>query len=121
LFAQFVSARDHHTLDDDVKMFLVLSNAIFDAGIAAWEVKRAYDSVRPITAIPFLFRGKTTHAWGGPGRGAVDMDGAQWIPYQAATFPKPPFPDYVSGHSTYSAAAAGFWNSGREASVSATR
>ena len=106
LFAQFVSARDHHTLDDDVKMFFVLSNAIFDAGIAAWDTKRAYDSVRPITAIPFLFRGKTIRAWGGPGKGTVEMDGAQWIPYQAATFPTPPFPDYVSGHSTYSAAAA---------------
>jgi hypothetical protein len=34
------------------------------------------------------------------------MDGSQWIPYQAASFPTPPFPDYVSGHSTYSAAAA---------------
>jgi hypothetical protein len=34
------------------------------------------------------------------------MDGAQWIPYQAMTFPTPPFPDYVSGHSTYGAAAA---------------
>jgi hypothetical protein len=40
LFAQFVSARDHHTIDDDVKMFFVLSNAIFDAGIAAWDAKR---------------------------------------------------------------------------------
>ena len=106
LFAQFVSARDHQTLDDDVKMFFVLSNAIFDAGIAAWDAKRAYDSVRPITAIPFLFRGKTIRAWGGPGKGTIEMDGAQWIPYQAATFPTPPFPDYVSGHSTYSAAAA---------------
>ncbi len=106
LFAQWVSARDHHSLDDDVKMFFVLSNAIFDAGIAAWDAKRTYDSVRPVTAIPFLFRGKTIHAWGGPGKGTIEMDGSQWIPYQAATFPTPPFPDYVSGHSTYSAAAA---------------
>jgi hypothetical protein len=106
LFAQFVSGRDHHTLDDDVKMFFVLSNAIFDAGIAAWDTKRAYDSVRPVTAISFLFRSKTIHSWGGPGKGPVEMDGSQWIPYQAATFPTPPFPDYVSGHSTYSAAAA---------------
>jgi hypothetical protein len=37
LFAQFVSARDHHSLDDDVKLFFALSNAIFDAGIAAIE------------------------------------------------------------------------------------
>jgi hypothetical protein len=105
LFAQFVSARDHHTLDDDVKMFFVLSNAIFDAGIAAWDTKRAYDSVRPITAIPLLFKDKKIQAWGGPGKGTVEMDGSQWIPYQLATSPTPPFPEYVSGHSTYSAAA----------------
>jgi hypothetical protein len=30
----------------------------------------------------------------------------RWIPYQPAAFPTPPFPEYVSGHSTYSAAAA---------------
>ena len=106
LFAQFVSTRDHHSLDDDVKMFFALSNAIFDAGIASWDMKRAYDSVRPATAIPFLFRGKKIRAWGGPGKGTVEMDGSQWIPYQLTSFPTPPFPDYVSGHSAYSAAAA---------------
>ena len=106
LFAQFVSARDHHTLDDDVKMFFALSNAMLDAGIAAWDAKRAYDSVRPVTAIPLLYKGKTIRSWGGPGKGTVEIDGARWIPYQPTTFPTPPFPDYVSGHSTYSAAAA---------------
>ena len=105
-FAEFVSARDHHTLDDDVKVFFVLSNAMLDAGIAAWDAKRAYDSVRPITAISLLFRGKKIRAWGGPGKGTIEMDGSQWIPYQASTLPTPPFPDFVSGHSTYSAAAA---------------
>jgi hypothetical protein len=105
-FAQFVSARDHHTLDDDVKMFFALTNAMLDAGIAAWDAKRAYDSVRPFTAISLLYRGKKIRAWGGPGKGTVEVDGSQWIPYQLATFPTPPFPDYVSGHSTYSAAAA---------------
>lgn len=106
LLAQWISARDDHTLDDDVKMFFVLSNAVLDAGIAAWDMKRAYDSVRPVTAIPFLFVGKKIRAWGGPGKGTVEMDGSHWIPYQPASFPTPPFPDYVSGHSTYSAAAA---------------
>jgi hypothetical protein len=106
LFAQYVSARDRHTLDDDVKMFFALSNAIFDTGIAAWDAKRTYDSVRPVTAIPLLYTGKTIRSWGGPGKGTVELDGARWIPYQAATFPTPPFPDYVSGHSAYSAAAA---------------
>jgi len=106
LFAQFVSARDHHSLDDDVKMFFALSNAMLDAGIAAGDAMRAYDSVRPITAIPLLFKGKKIRAWGGPGKGTVEMDGSQWIPYQPETFPTPPSPDFVSGHSTYSAAAA---------------
>jgi len=105
-FAQFVSVRDHHTLDDDVKMFFALTNAMPDAGIAAWDAKRVYDSVRPVTAISLLYRGKKIKAWGGPGKGTVEMDGSQWIPYQPATFPTPPFPDYVSGHSTYGAAAA---------------
>ena len=81
-FAQFVSARDHHTLDDDVKMFFALTNAMLDASIAAWDAMRAYDSVRPITAIPLVFNGKKIRAWGGPGKGTVEMDASQWIPYQ---------------------------------------
>jgi hypothetical protein len=105
-FAQWVSERDHYTLDDDVKMFFVLSNSLFDASIAAWDAKRTYDSVRPATAVPFLFRGKKIRAWGGPGKGTVEINGSQWIPYQEASFPTPPSPDYVSEHSTYGAAAA---------------
>jgi hypothetical protein len=34
------------------------------------------------------------------------MAGRDWQPYQPATMPTPPFPDYVSGHSAFSAAAA---------------
>jgi len=105
-FAQFVSARDHHSLDDDVKMFFALTNAMLDASIAAWDAKRTYDSVRPVTAINLLFNGKKIRAWGGPGKGTIEMDGSHWIPYQLATFPTPPFPEYVSGHSTYSSTAA---------------
>jgi hypothetical protein len=106
LFAQFVSARDHHELDADVKLFFALTNAIFDGSIVAWDAKRAFDSVRPVTAIPFMLHGQQIRAWGGPFQGTVVMDGAEWIPYQAATFPTPPFPEYISGHSTFSAAGA---------------
>lgn len=39
--------------------------------------------------------------------GGVDwIRGADWIPYQRRTFVTPPFPGYVSGHSTFSRAAA---------------
>jgi hypothetical protein len=106
LFSQYVSARDNHSLDDDVKMFFALTNAIFDAGIAAWDAKRAFDSVRPVTAIPYVFHGTQIQSWGGPGMGTITMDGSQWIPYQPSTFPTPPFPEYVSGHSAFSAAGA---------------
>ena len=69
LFAQFVSARDHHSVDEDARLFFALTNAIFDAGIAAWDAKRAFDSVRPATAVPYTFRGQEIEAWGGPGAG----------------------------------------------------
>ncbi|SJM93843.1 conserved hypothetical protein [Crenothrix polyspora] len=100
LFAQFVSERDHHTLDKDVKLFFAITNAIFDASIASWEAKRFYDYARPITAIHFLYKGKTVDSWDGA------VDGANWMPYQVASFPTPPFPEYGSGHSIFSASGA---------------
>ncbi len=106
LFAQAVARRDHHTLDQDVKLFFALTNAIFDAGICAWDNKCAFVSVRPITAIRTLFEGHRVRAWAGPGRGTQLIDGAEWFPFQPPTFPTPPFPEYASGHSTFSAAGA---------------
>lgn len=106
LFAQFVSARDHHGVDEDAKMFFALTNAIFDAGIVAWDAKRAFDSVRPATSIPYLYQGQQIRAWGGPGKGTITIDGRFWIPYQINTFPTPSFPEYISGHSAFSAAGA---------------
>ncbi len=106
LFAQGVSRRDGHDLDRDVAMFFVLNNALMDAGIAAWDCKRHFDSVRPITALRQRYAGQRVQAWGGPGRGTREIDGGDWLPYQRANFITPPFPEYVSGHSTFSAAAA---------------
>ncbi len=106
LLAQFVSGRDHHGLDEDVKLFFALTNAELDASIIAWDAKRAFDSIRPASAICYLFHGQQIRTWGGPGKGTVTMDGKDWIPYQPVTFPTPPFPEYISGHSTFSAAGA---------------
>jgi hypothetical protein len=105
LFAQFVSRRDGHTLDDDVRMFFALGNALLDAGICAWDAKRAYDSVRPITAIHFLYAGQMIQAWQ-PFRGTQTIRGEDWQPYQLSTVVTPPFPEYFSGHSVFSAAGA---------------
>jgi uncharacterized protein DUF6851/vanadium-dependent haloperoxidase-like protein len=111
LFAQLIARRgDHgargHGLDRDVKLFFALTSAIFDAGCCAWDNKCAFDSVRPITAIRYMFRGKTVRAWAGAYQGTRRIDGAAWLPYQPATFPTPPFPEYSSGHSAFSAAGA---------------
>ncbi|HEY6409096.1 MAG TPA: vanadium-dependent haloperoxidase [Ktedonobacteraceae bacterium] len=105
--AQFISHQNKHDISGDVKMFFALSNAVFDAGIAAWDAKRTYDYVRPITAVRYLNAGHPLVCWGGPGNGTVKMpDGANFIPYQEAIVVTPPFPEYVSGHSTFSAAGA---------------
>jgi hypothetical protein len=111
LFAQLIARRRHHGsrghgLDHDVKLFFALTSAIFDAGCCAWDNKCAFDSVRPITAIRYLLRGQTVRAWAGPYQGTSRIDGAAWLPYQPASFPTPPFPEYSSGHSTFSAAGA---------------
>lgn len=87
-------------------MFFAVGNALMDAGIAVWDAKRFYDSVRPMTAIRWLFNGQTVHAWGGPGQGARDIDGAAWHTYQTEFFPTPPFPEFPSGHSAFSASSA---------------
>jgi hypothetical protein len=102
LFAQWVSRRDRHSLDEDVRMFFVLGNALLDASIAVWECKRFFDYVRPISAIRFLFAGQTISAWAGPGLGTREIPGEQFLPYIAT----PPFAEYSSGHSAFSAAAA---------------
>lgn len=106
LFGEYVSARDRHTIKQDAEMFFALSNTIFDASIAAWGTKRVYVSVRPITAIRYLYANAYVNAWAGPGQGTKSILGSTWNPYQAATVVTPPFPEYVSGHSAFSAAGA---------------
>ncbi len=104
--AHGIAERDHHTLDQDVKLFFALNCAVYDSGIAAWDAKRAYDYIRPISAIRHKYYDQTIQAWGGPNRGTVEMLGQEWRPYQALTFVTPPFAEFVSGHSTFSASAA---------------
>ena len=106
LFAQYVSRRDANTLDEDARLYFALNNALLDASISAWDGKRNWDSVRPITAVRWLMRGKTIQAWGGPYKGPSYIKGEDWIPYQPPNDPTPPFAEYTSGHSTFSMAGA---------------
>jgi hypothetical protein len=116
-------------LEWDVKLYLALNGAVHDAAVAAWGLKGHYDSARPISIIRYLGernalptapglverrRGQTyIRAWAGfPEDPATQASGVRWIravdwvPYQLPTFVTPAFAGYVSGHSTFSRAAA---------------
>jgi hypothetical protein len=106
VFAQALSRKRHHSLDDDVKLFFALGNALMDASIVAWAWKYKLDYVRPLTAIREHFRGQQVVSWLGPYNGYGPVKGETWIPYQELHVVTPPFPEYVSGHSTFSNAGA---------------
>jgi membrane-associated phospholipid phosphatase len=67
------------------QLFSALNTAQADAFIACWDAKFTYWSIRPITAIRRLVPGAEN-----------------WLSYIVT----PPFPSYVSGHSTTSGAAS---------------
>jgi membrane-associated phospholipid phosphatase len=73
-------------------LFALLNIAMADAAVCAWDAKYTYDFWRPVTAI---------QQGDDDGNAATDADSA-WQSYITT----PPFPDYVSGHSTFSGAAA---------------
>jgi hypothetical protein len=101
-FAQDVSRRDNHTLDQDVKMYFYNQVLAMDAFIASWDSKMFYDYARPYALVHEYYQDQVIKAWGGEGKGIVEMKGDQWRPYSPETFLCPPFPSYVSGHSTIS-------------------
>jgi len=128
-FAQYVSVRDGHDAATDAQLFLAMSNAMFDAAIAAWETKVFYDSARPVQVIRDLGKlgligtqgvdeltgetGFVIEAFGGydPETGASlgtrTVLAENFVTYQLPTGDfSPPFAEYVSGHSTFSGAAA---------------
>ncbi len=105
-FAQNVSVRDQHTLDEDVKMYFYNQVVAMDAFIASWDSKMYYDYARPYALVHQYYEDQKIKAWGGEGKGMIVMDGSEWRPYSPETFLCPPFPSYVSGHSTISGGCA---------------
>src|SRR5947199_5199920 len=82
--AQIIAAAQSNTLEEDARLFALLNIAMADAGICAWDAKYTFHFWRPVTAIAFA------------------EPGLHWMSFIVT----PPFPDYVSGHSTFSGAAA---------------
>jgi hypothetical protein len=78
-----VLERDHATLDVAAEAYAKVGIAVADAFIATWATKYQYNLLRPVTYV----------------RAEID---AAWTPLLVT----PPFPEYPSGHSVQSAAAA---------------
>ncbi|MEQ8674073.1 MAG: vanadium-dependent haloperoxidase [Aggregatilineales bacterium] len=71
------------TLDRTAEMYMLTSTAVADAFISAWDMKYQLNLLRPVTYIQTYIR-------------------PNWQPY----IQSPPFPEYPSGHSVASGAAA---------------
>jgi hypothetical protein len=81
--AQAIGTGLGNTTEQNARLFALLNVAMADSAICAWDAKYTYDRWRPVTAI--RASGDTT--WN-------------------SLIITPPFPDYVSGHSTFSGAAS---------------
>jgi hypothetical protein len=90
--AQSVAVSRQNSMEQNARMFALLNVAMADAAICAWDAKYTYYNWRPVTAI------RNGDADGNP---ATSSD-----PTWSSFIITPPFPDYVSGHSTFSGAAS---------------
>lgn len=83
------------SLSEKARLFALTSLAMADAGLAAWDAKynTDIDLWRPITAVREADSDGNPATVGDPG----------WLPLKPFN---PPFPAWVSGHSTFSAAHA---------------
>lgn len=90
--AQEVGATLDNTMDENARLFALLNIAMADAAICAWDAKYTYNFWRPVTAI---------RAGDTDGNNATAPD-----PTWNSLITTPPFPDYTSGHSTFSGAAS---------------
>ncbi|PKV89456.1 hypothetical protein BX283_7092 [Streptomyces sp. TLI_146] len=84
----------HLDVEGFVQFIATIEIAIFDSTVAVWQQKANYDSVRPFSAIRYLYGDTPLTAWGGPGKGTVhDITGNQWRSYLPVTN----HPEYPSG------------------------
>ena len=81
---QTIAEARGNTLEENTRLFALLNIAMADAAICAWDAKYTFNFWRPVTAIAFA------------------EPQLNWLSFIVT----PPFPDYTSGHSTFSAAAA---------------
>lgn len=83
-----------------VEFLYLLNVSMFMSSIVAWAVKLKYMQARPIQEIRLLNSQDVTTFDGSK------VNNKAWKTLQPQNSQTPPFPDYISGHSTFSSAAA---------------
>ena len=103
-FAAFFMIQTRGLSIDDLVIYDFLTNmAAFDAGIPTWKEKYKYDTVRPTTAIHYLYGNRKITGWAGPGKGIVsDLPAREWRSYLNTGN----HPEYPSGSACFCAAHA---------------
>lgn len=92
VIARDVATQRKLSLPENARLFAMLNIALADAAILCWDCKFDCNFWRPITAIQNADSDKNP---------ATEKDPA-WVPLLET----PPFPEYTSGHSTFSGAAS---------------
>jgi hypothetical protein len=90
--ADAVAQQQGDSLAQDARLFAMLNVAEADAAIVAWNAKFTYNTWRPIQLAD--------------GAGTAVNSQIETIANWEPLLSTPPFPEYISGHSTFSAAAA---------------
>jgi hypothetical protein len=101
VFMDIVIRSNSLGLVTEIKNYAVICSGIYQSSICAWRLKRDHLQARPIQKIRQYENGKEIHqSWN------EKTLGQYWLPYQELNFVTPPFPDFVSGHSTFSSSSA---------------
>lgn len=85
----------------EIKSYVTVCTALYQASICAWRLKREHLQARPVQKIrQYEYEKPLVQSWN------TKTAGQYWLPYQELNFVTPPFPDFVSGHSTFSSASS---------------
>jgi PAP2 superfamily len=92
VIAQDVATARRNSMQQNARLFALLNVAMADAAIGAWDAKYHHNFWRPVTEI----------REGDTDGNLITAEDSDW----ESLIITPSFPDYVSGHSTFSGAAA---------------
>lgn len=85
----------------EIKSYAILSSSLYESSICAWRLKRDHLQARPVQKIrQYEYGNELNQSWNSK------TQGQYWLPFQELNFVTPPFPDFVSGHSTFSLSSA---------------